>query len=44
MYLKYLRRLPTTLEMVNGTQRYETTGDYTAVQSDILSTDEFIGL
>ena len=44
MYLKYLRRLPTTLEMVNGTQRYETTGDYSAVQSDILSTDEFIGL
>jgi hypothetical protein len=44
LYLKFLNRNPTTLEMSAGTQKYSTTGDYTAVQRDILSSDEFIGL
>jgi len=44
MYLKYLNRNPTTIEMADGTLKYSTTGDYTAVQKEILSTNEFIGL
>jgi hypothetical protein len=44
MYLKYLNRNPTTSEMSDGTLKYSSTNDYTAVQKDILSTDEFIGL
>ena len=44
MYLKYLNRSPSTLEMADGTLKYITTDDYTAVQRDILSSDEFIGL
>jgi hypothetical protein len=44
MYLKYLNRNPTTIEMTDGTLKYSTSNDYTSVQRDILSTDEFIGL
>ena len=44
MYLKYLNRTPSTLEMADGTLKYITTDDYTAVQRNILSSDEFIGL
>jgi hypothetical protein len=44
MYLKYLNRLPNTLEMAEGTDLYITTSDFTEVQKDILSTNEFIGL
>ncbi len=44
MYLKYLNRNPTTIEMADGTLKYSTTGDFTVVQKDILSTNEFIGL
>ena len=44
MYLKYLNRLPTTVEMYDGTLKYSTTDDFTAVHRDILSSDEFIGL
>ncbi len=44
LYLKYLNRVPGTVEMTDGTLKYTTTGDYTVVQRDILSSDEFIGL
>ena len=44
LYLKYLNRVPGTVEMADGTLKYFTTKDYTAVQRDILSSDEFIGL
>lgn len=44
LYLKYLLRPATTIEMSEGSNKYETTGDYTSVQKDILTTDEFIGL
>ncbi len=43
-YLKYLNRVPGTVEMADGTLKYSTTHDYTAVQRDILSSDEFIGI
>jgi hypothetical protein len=44
LYQKYLNRLPNTLEMAAGTSKYQSTGDFTAVQYDILASDEFIGL
>lgn len=44
MYQKYLNRVPNTQEMAAGTLKYSTTGDYTIVQKDILSTNEFIGI
>ena len=44
MYQKYLNRAPVTQEMSAGTLKYSSTGDYTLVQKDILSTDEFIGI
>ncbi len=44
LYQKYLNRLPNTLEMAGGTSKYQSTGDFTAVQYDILASDEFIGL
>lgn len=44
MYLKYLGRTPTSIEMSEGSIKYSTTGDFTSVQRDILATDEFIGL
>ena len=44
LYLKYLNHVPGTVEMAEGTLKYKTTGDYTAVQRDILSSDEFIGI
>ncbi len=44
MYKKYLNRVPNTVEMAEGTTKYSTTHDYTAVQKDILATDEFINL
>ncbi len=43
-YLKYLNRVPGIVEMADGTLKYSTTRDYTAVQRDILSSDEFIGI
>jgi len=44
LYRKYLNRLPNSVEMADGTAKYSASGDYTVVQRDILSTDEFIGL
>ncbi len=44
LYLKYLNRVPGTVEMADGTLKYFTTKNYTSVQRDILSSDEFIGL
>lgn len=44
LYKKYLNRIPNTVEMAEGTEKYSSTLDYTAVQRDILSSDEFIGL
>jgi hypothetical protein len=44
LYRKYLQRDPGTVEMSAGTDRFLSTGDYTAVQRDLLSTDEFIGI
>lgn len=44
LYHKFLNREPNTEEMLNGTQKYSSTGDYTAVQRDILATNEFIGI
>ncbi|MBK9541570.1 MAG: hypothetical protein IPO49_04555 [Bacteroidetes bacterium] len=44
LYHKFLNREPDTDEMVKGTLKYSSTGDYTAVQRDILSTNEFIGI
>jgi hypothetical protein len=41
-YNKYLNRTPNSIEMADGTQKYISTDDYTAVQRDILATDEFI--
>jgi DNA-binding beta-propeller fold protein YncE len=43
-YKKYLNRIPNSVEMADGTQKYITTDDFTAVQRDILATDEFIDL
>ena len=44
MFLRYLNRTPTTVEMSDGTKKYSTTSDCTTVLRDILSSDEFIGL
>lgn len=44
LYHKFLNREPITEEMLSGTQKYSSTGDYTAVQRDILATNEFIGI
>lgn len=44
LYRKYLQRDPGTVEMTTGTDRFLSTGDYTAVQRDLLTTDEFIGI
>ncbi len=44
LYQKFLNRPPDSIEMSEGTLKYSTTGDYTAVQRDILSSDEFIGI
>ena len=44
LYRKFLNRDPNSDEMLKGTQKYSSTGDYTAVQKDILSTNEFIGI
>jgi hypothetical protein len=44
MYLKYLNRPPDSVEMSEGTIKYSSTGDNTATERDILSTNEFIGL
>ena len=44
LYLKYLNRVPNTQEMSLGTLKYSTTTDYTLVQKDILSSNEFIGI
>lgn len=44
LYKKYLNRIPSAYEMSTGTLKYASTGDYTAVQRDILSSNEFIGI
>lgn len=44
LYLKYLHRDPNTLEMADGASKYSATQDYTFVQKEILTSDEFIGL
>lgn len=44
MYIKYLNRIPITTEMANGTAKYSSTNDYSIVQKDILSSNEFIGI
>lgn len=44
LYQKYLNRAPTNQEMSAGTLKYSSTNDYTIVQKDILSTNEFIGI
>jgi hypothetical protein len=44
LYIKYLQRTATSVEMSEGTAKYAATGDYTIVQKDILTTDEFAGL
>jgi hypothetical protein len=44
MYLKYLHRNPTSVEMSAGSMEFFTTGDYEIVQKSILTTDEFIGI
>jgi len=44
LYQKYLNRVPNTQEMSLGTLKYSTTTDYTLVQKDILSSNEFIGI
>jgi hypothetical protein len=44
LYSKYLNRVPTTLEMADGASKYSSTHDYTLVQKQILTSDEFIGL
>lgn len=44
LYRKLLNRIPDTQEMAAGTDLYKNTGDYTAVQRKIISSNEFIGL
>jgi len=44
MYLKYLNRVPSTLEMSEGTLDYSSTGDHTLVQKKIMAKNEFIGI
>jgi len=44
LYQKYLNRVPSTQEMSSGTYKYANTSDYTLVQKDILSSNEFIGI
>lgn len=44
LYRQYLFRIPTTLEMDNGTTLYMSTGDFIQLQKSILSKNEFIGL
>ena len=44
IYLKYLNRVPGSDELVNGALKYFSTKDYSAVQRDILISDEFIGI
>lgn len=44
LYQKFLNRLPNSQEMALATSRYQSTQDYTSVQRDLLSSDEFIGI
>lgn len=44
MYNRYLQRIPTTVEMVGGTEAFASSGLPTDVLKVILTTDEFIGL
>ena len=44
LYRKYLNRAPNTQEMSAGTAKYSTSSDYTIVQKDLLSSNEFIGI
>lgn len=43
-YQRYLQRTPNTLEMADGTQTFQSTGDFIQVLKSILSTNEFIGI
>jgi hypothetical protein len=44
LYRQYLFRLPTSVEMNNGTLQYMNSADYIELQKSILSKNEFIGL
>ena len=44
LYIRFLNRAPDTNEMVDATNLYATTGQYSSVLKKILSTNEFIGL
>lgn len=44
MYIRYLQRNPNTIEMVEATTLFGTSGSPDAVLKKILTTDEFIGL
>ena len=44
LYEKYLFRQPNSYEMSSGKQLFSSTGDYTAVQKKILTSNEFIGI
>ena len=44
LYIRFLNRDPDTNEMVDATNLYATTGQYSSVLKKILSTNEFIGL
>jgi hypothetical protein len=43
LYQKYLHRPAYTEEMAQAATNYSSTGDYTVVQKEILTSDEFIG-
>lgn len=44
LYLKYLFREPTSVEMSSKAMSYKSSLNYKALQKDILSTDEYAGL
>lgn len=44
LYKLLLDRTPSTYEMSSGTQLFQSTDDFTAVQKKIISSNEFIGL
>ena len=44
LYLKYLFREPTSIEMSDKATIYKNTLDYKALQKAILSTDEYAGI
>ena len=44
LYLRYLFREPTSVEMSDKASAYKNSLNYKQLQKDILSTDEYIGL